>query len=145
MATGMMLLFTVVSHAAPEAMIGVFSKDSAVIGTGAEYLRVISWNYVASGLIFVCSSMFQAMGNTVPSLVASATRIALVAAPALVLARRPGFQLHWVWYLSVAAVFVQLGLCLWLLRREFSRRLSFGASAPPGAVQSAAGVTVHAD
>ena len=50
-------------------------------------MRIISWNFLASGLIFVSSSMFQAMGNTVPSLVASVTRVALVAIPALALAR----------------------------------------------------------
>ncbi len=35
----------------------------------------------------------------------------------------PGFQLSWVWYISVATVVVQLGLALWFLRQEFGRRL----------------------
>jgi hypothetical protein len=39
----------------------------------------------------------------------------------------PGFQLHWVWYLSAGAVVVQLALSLLLLRREFNRRLTFPA------------------
>jgi Na+-driven multidrug efflux pump len=76
-------------------------------------------------LIFVASSMFQAMGNTVPSLVASGTRILLVAVPAILLSRTPGFQLKWIWYLSAGAVFVQLVLSMLLLRREFTRRLTF--------------------
>jgi Na+-driven multidrug efflux pump len=69
--------------------------------------------------------MFQAMGNTVPSLVASGARILLVAVPAILLSRTAGFQLNWIWYLSVVAVFVQLALSMLLLRREFSRRLVF--------------------
>lgn len=129
LATGVMFAFALLSHVAPDAMVRVFSSDAAVVAVGAEYLRIISWNYMASGLIFVASSMFQAMGNTIPSLMASAVRIALVIVPALLLARRPGFQLHWVWYLAVASVYVQLALSLWLLRREFARRLSFGGSA----------------
>jgi MATE family, multidrug efflux pump len=124
MAVAAMLVFAVVCHIAPAALVGVFSKDPAVIEIGAEYLRIISWNYVASGLIFVASSMFQAMGNTVPSLLASAARIVLVAIPAVILARQPGFQLHWIWYLSAAAVWVQLALSMLLLRREFDRRLN---------------------
>jgi hypothetical protein len=40
---------------------------------GEEYLRIVSWSYMASGVIFVASSMFQAMGNTIPSLVSSFT------------------------------------------------------------------------
>jgi putative MATE family efflux protein len=129
MATGVMLFFAIACHIAPAALVGVFSKDPAVIAVGEEYLRIISWNYVASGLIFVASSMFQAMGNTIPSLVTSAARITLVVVPAIYLARMPAFQLHWLWYLSVGAVVVQFTLSMLLLRREFSRRLNFDVAA----------------
>jgi Na+-driven multidrug efflux pump len=125
MATGVMVFFALVCHIAPAAMIGVFSNDPAAIAVGEEYLRIVSWNYVASGLIFVASSMFQAMGNTVPSLVTSAVRITLVAAPVLWLSRLPGFQLNTIWYISVGAVLVHLALSLLLLKREFNRRLAF--------------------
>ena len=123
MATGVMILFAILCHLAPHALVAVFSKDPAVIAVGSEYLRIISWNFVASGLIFVASSMFQAMGNTVPSLVASGVRIGLVTVIVLYLARMPGFHLRWVWYVSVATVLVQLTLAMWFLRHEFSRRL----------------------
>jgi Na+-driven multidrug efflux pump len=123
MAAAVMAVFAILCHIAPDALVGVFSNDPAVIAVGAEYLRIVSWNYVASGLIFVASSMFQAMGNTLPSLVASGVRIALITTGALLLARSPGFQLHWIWYLSVASVLVQLVLSMSFLRAEFSRRL----------------------
>ncbi|GAC1548906.1 MAG: MATE family efflux transporter [Myxococcales bacterium] len=128
MAAGAMLLFALLCHSIPAALVGVFSRDPAVVAVGAEYLRIVSWNYVASGLIFVASSMFQAMGNTLPSLATSAVRVTLVTIPAILLSRTPGFQLHWIWYLSVGSVFVQLTLSMLLLRREFGRRLAF---APP--------------
>jgi MATE family, multidrug efflux pump len=127
MAAGVMFLFAIACHIAPAAMVRVFSKDPAVIAIGSEYLRIISWNYVASGLIFVASSTFQAMGNTVPSLVSSAARIALITILALILARTPGFQLRWIWYASVFSVLVQLALSMGLLRREFRRRLRWEA------------------
>jgi putative MATE family efflux protein len=123
MAVGVMFVFAIVCHIAPAALVGVFTNDPAVIAVGADYLRIISWNYVASGLIFVASSMFQAMGNTVPSLITSGVRIGLITILAVLAARLPGFQLRWLWYLSVATVFVQLGLSMWLLRNEFDRRL----------------------
>ena len=132
MVSAVMVLLVILCLVAPHALIGVFSKDPAVLAVGSEYLRIVSWNFVASGLIFVASglvfvasSMFQAMGNTVPSLVASGTRILLVAVPAILLSRTAGFQLNWIWYLSVGAVFVQLALSMLLLRREFTRRLAF--------------------
>jgi putative MATE family efflux protein len=125
MAAGVMLLLAILCNIAPAWLVSVFTNDPAVVAVGAEYLRIISWNFVASGVIFVASSMFQAMGNTVPSLVSSAVRITLTAIPAVILARQPGFQLHWLWYISVASVFVQLTLSMLLLRREFDRRLRF--------------------
>jgi putative MATE family efflux protein len=125
MVSALMALLIILCLLVPDALIGVFSKDPAVLAVGTGYLRIVSWNFVASGLIFVASSMFQAMGNTVPSLIASGTRILLVAVPSILLSRTAAFQLNWIWYLSVGAVFVQLALSMFLLRREFSRRLTF--------------------
>jgi len=97
-----------------------------VIAIGAEYLRIISWSYLASGFMFVASSTFQAMGNTIPSLLTSVVRISLTAIPTVILSRLAGFQLHWIWFLSLGANYVALAVSMLLLRREFGRRLSFG-------------------
>jgi putative MATE family efflux protein len=120
-----MALFTIVCHIAPDALVRIFSKDPAVVDVGEEYLRIISYNYIASGLVFVNASMFQAMGNTIPSLITSTIRILVVAIPAVILSRMAGFDLTWVWYLSVLSVLIQLGLSMFLLKREFDRRLNF--------------------
>ena len=125
MAAAVMFLLAVVCHFAPRALISVFSKDPAVIEVGVEYLRIVSFSFIASGVLFVGSSMFQAMGNTIPSLVTSGARILLVAIPSVILARMPGFALHWIWFLSVGSVLVQLVISMLLLRREFGRRLNF--------------------
>ncbi len=123
MAIAVMTLFAVICHVAPARLIGVFARDPRVVAVGTEYLRIISWNYVASGLVFVTSSMFQAMGNTMPSLVASFVRILLIVIPAFILSAMPGFQLIWLWYLSSAAVYVQLAICLLQLRWQYRSRL----------------------
>jgi putative MATE family efflux protein len=125
MSAGMMLLFSVACYLIPEPMLRIFSSDNAVIGVGAEYLRIVSWSLVASGIVFVNGSMFQAMGNTIPPLVASFTRILVVLFPAILLARMQGFELRWLWYLSVTATILQLAVNLLLLRREFQVRLRF--------------------
>ena len=129
-AAGGMFVLAITVWLAAAPMVAVFTSDPAVIGVGEEYLHVIAWNFVASGIIFVTSSMFQAMGNTIPSLITSAFRIVLIAVPILLLARTPGFTLLWVWYVSVAGILVQLGLNLLLLRREFRVRLAFEEAAP---------------
>ena len=106
-----------------ELLVRAFTKDADVIAVGADYLRVISWNFVGMGLIFTCSSMFQALGNTWPSLISMATRLVTFAIPALWLSTRPGFHLVQVWYVSVVTVILQVGLSYWLLGLEFRKRL----------------------
>jgi putative MATE family efflux protein len=117
----------------PAAMVRAFSIEPAVVAVGEEYLRIVSWCYLGSGIIFVTSSMFQAMGNTRPSLLTSAVRVVVVAIPVFLLSRRPGFQLTWVWYLTVVSVALQFVLSLWLLRREFASRLGPMTAAPRSA------------
>ena len=125
MAAGFMALFTIPCIFAGAEMIRFFSSDPSVIAIGAEYLRLISWSLAAGGVVFVNGSIFQAMGHTIPPLIASFARILVVAIPAILLSRMPGFELRWIWYLSVAATFMQFGLNLLLLRREFRIRLAF--------------------
>jgi putative MATE family efflux protein len=125
MAIADMLLLTVICQLEAAPLIRVFSKDSQVIDVGVEYLRIVSWTFPASGVIFVGGSMFQALGHTLPALIASFARIVLVGIPAFILAQVPGFQLHWIWYLSVTALIVQLAVNQLLLFREFGRRLTF--------------------
>ena len=137
MAAGAMVIWTTLCLMAGPAMVGVFSGDPQVMAIGGEYLHIVSWTFIASGVIFVSSSMFQAMGNTLPALMASFVRIIVVAIPAFVVSRLPGFQLHWIWYLSVAAIIAQLAMTLLLLRREFHRRLNFAPAVPAAIPQTA--------
>jgi putative MATE family efflux protein len=130
MSAGVMLVFVGLAHIAPAAMVRLFSADPNVVAVGDEYLRIVSYNFVASGIVFVSSSMFQAMGNTIPSLATSVARVLLIVVPAVMLARVAGFALNWIWYLSVVGVAIQMCLNLLLLRREFRLRLNFQTAAP---------------
>ena len=132
MASAAMACVFLASQLFAAAVVDVFTDEAAVIAVGEEYLRVVSWSFVASGIIFVASSMFQAMGNTLPSLASSFARILLVSIPVILLSRIPGFALRWVWLISAATIVVQLGVSVLLLRREFHRRLVFDETAAPG-------------
>ena len=118
-----MVGLAIVCHLIPEKLIGVFSDDPGVAAVGAEYFKIVSWSFVASGIIFVSSSMFQALGNTIPPLISSFTRIALVTVPVVLLARHDDFSLRWIWYFSAASVGVQLIMNLVLLQREMHIRM----------------------
>lgn len=120
---GVTLIVGVFCYAASSALIGFFSPDPRVIEVGTEYLRIVAFTFMASGINFVNSSMFQALGNTLPSLATSAVRMAIVIIPTVLLSTRPGFAMRWIWHLSVGSVFTQLALGLWLLQREMTRKL----------------------
>jgi putative MATE family efflux protein len=131
----LMLAITLLCQWRAEWFIECFTRQADAVAVGATYLRIISWNFVATGLIFTCSGLFQALGNTWPSLLSSASRLLTFVLPVVLLSGRPNFTLTQVWYLSVATVTLQALTSLALLRREFRRTLA----APPAATGGAAG------
>jgi putative MATE family efflux protein len=124
-ASVMMLVLTLIAYFAPAALIGGFSRDPRVIAFGSDYLRIVSINFVAAGIVFTSSSIFQGIGNTWPPLFSSMTRLVLFALPALLLSRAPGFEIKHVWYLSVTSQVLQACINLLLLRRELQKKLTF--------------------
>jgi Na+-driven multidrug efflux pump len=116
--------FMILAQVKPELLLGGFSNDRETMEIAYLFLRIISLNMIAQGLIFTCSSMFQALGNTKPVLLTSASRVFTYSLPAIWLSTRPGFRMEYVWYLSVAATMLQAGLSLWLLHRELAKRLA---------------------
>ena len=130
MSASLMLLSTLLCYLAAAPLMAVFSSDPEVIAIGVEYLRIIAWSFVASGVVFVTSSLFQALGNTIPPLLTSVTRITVVTIPLLMMARLPGFQLKWIWYLSASAVALQMIANVTLLQRELRLRFGVPGSSP---------------
>jgi len=128
--SGVMLTLSLLCHIAPQLMARPFTNDPEVLAVTGEYLKIVSWNFVLSGLVMAAGSLFQGMGDTRPSLLASASRTITFVAPAIWLSFQPFARLEHVWYLSVASVAVQCALAMWLLSRTFKRRLRPAAAAP---------------
>src|SRR5215469_13550088 len=129
----LMPVITLVCQWRPEWFIHIFTRAPDVVAIGAPYLRIISWNFVATGLIFTCSGLFQALGNTWPSLLSSASRLLTFVLPVVLLSRQPHFSLTEVWYLSVATVTLQALTSFTLLMRESRRKLPAQGTAERGA------------
>ena len=124
-----MLAVTLFLQWRPDVLVAFFTDESDVIEVGATFLRIVSLNFIAQGIIFTCSGMFQGLGNTRPALLSSAARLALFAPLVIVLARQPGFMLVHVWEISVVTVLLQAVLSVVLLRAQFRRRLPALAAA----------------
>ncbi|UGX95879.1 MATE family efflux transporter [Bradyrhizobium barranii subsp. barranii] len=126
-ATAVMIVFMILAQFAPGLLLAGFSRDQETMGVASLFLRLVSLNMVAQGLIFTCSSMFQGLGNTKPVLWTSATRVLTYSLPSIWLSTWPGFRMEHVWYLSIATTTLQAALSVWLLLREFRKRLALPA------------------
>ena len=127
MAVGAMLLLTRCVSWQRQRWLRVFSSDPQVISVGAEYSahRVVDVSR-RRVLIFVGSSMFQALGHTLPALMASFCRIILVAvARSSSWRERQASNCTGCGTSRSAALVVQLAVNQLLLFREFGRRLTF--------------------
>jgi putative MATE family efflux protein len=124
---GFMVLFFALCHFAPDALLRPFSSEPAVLVVGRDYLQTISYNFVASGLVFVIAGIFQGLGNTWPSLVASLSRALAFVGTVVWLSHRAGFAMHTIWLVSVGSVAFQLAVCLALIFRELRLRAPLDA------------------
>ncbi|MEX3612460.1 MAG: MATE family efflux transporter [Burkholderia gladioli] len=113
-----------------ETLIGGFATGGDVIAQGTRYLHIACWSFLAQGVIFTCSSMFQGLGNTRPALVSSAVRLLCFVLPVAWLSARGHFPIVEVWYLSVASMCLQAVLSLWLVRQEFRLKLAPAVGLP---------------
>ncbi|MCC7051737.1 MAG: MATE family efflux transporter [Gemmatimonadaceae bacterium] len=128
--SAVMLVATILAQWQADRVLALFTREAPVIAMGATFLHIASFNFIAQGLIFTCSGMFQALGNTIPSLISGATRLVTFVLPALWLSRQPNFSPTVVWWLGVVTVTLQMFFSVWLLRRELDRR--FGPALSPG-------------
>ena len=124
MSAGLMLLVMVVCLWRPASLIGGFTSEPEAIRVGADYLRFVSWNCVASGFVFTCSGVLQGLGNTWPALWSSASRLLTFVVPVSWLAAQPGFTITQIWIVSVVSVTLQAALSGMLALRQMRLRLA---------------------
>jgi putative MATE family efflux protein len=113
-----MLLVTILVQINPQLLVRAFTDEAAVLAVGGDFLRIISFNFVAQGVVFSCSGIFQGLGNTRPALLSSAIRLAVFIPVAFMLAARADFELHQLWYVSMLAVVLQAIFSYLLVQRE---------------------------
>jgi putative MATE family efflux protein len=121
--SGLMVLVTLFLQFRPELLVGLLSEETEVVRVGAMFLQLASLGFVARGLVYACSSLFQGVGHTLPSFVSSCTSLAAFAIAAAWLADYPGFRIEHVWYLWVATAMLQAAVSFGWLQVEFRRRL----------------------
>jgi putative MATE family efflux protein len=100
-----------------------FTTDPAVIAGATEFIRVLSFNLMAVAVAFSCFGVLSGLGNTLPTLISSASRIGLIVVVVLALHGVEGFRPLWIWLASLGGTVVQMSLNLFFLRRELHKKL----------------------
>jgi Na+-driven multidrug efflux pump len=135
-----MVAVTVFLQWKPEILVGFFTAESDATEVGATFLRTISWTFIAQGVVFTCSGMFQGLGNTKPAMLSSGVRLVVFVPIAVWLSTQQGFRLEQLWLVSVMTVWIQAGVSYMLLRQQFKRRLVDAPPRSPSAPIAAAAV-----
>ena len=119
-----MVVVTLLMQWKSDLLVGFFTEEAEVIAVGSVFLQLISLNFVAQGIVFACSGIFQGLGNTRPAMLSSSVRILVFLPFAAYLKYQPGFTINMVWYVSILSVAAQAVVSFLLVRREFRLRLN---------------------
>ncbi len=99
-----------------------FDASASMLAMGVPALRIISLSFVFAGFCIVASSVFQALGNGIISLIVSVGRQLVVLLPvAFVLSRVIG--INGVWWAFPIAEIASLALCGVFLRHVYKTKI----------------------
>ena len=99
-----------------------FDASETMLALGVPALRTISLHFLLAGFCIISSSVFQALGNGVFSLIISFARQLLVLLPTAWLLSLSG-RVDMVWWSFVIAEFVSLVLCAVFLKVIYNKKL----------------------
>ena len=115
-AVSIMVLGLVIFQLYPATLLGLFEASENMLAIGVPALQTISLSFIFAGFCIVISSVFQALGNGVYSLIMSIARQIIVILPvAYIFAKL--FGLDMVWYSYPIAEIVSVIICIVLLQR----------------------------
>lgn len=114
-AVAIMAVGTLVFQMFPVQLLAMFNSSETMVDIGVPALRTISLSFVGAGVAIVLSSVFQAIGNGVLSLIMAITRQLVFILPlALILALV--FGLNAVWYAFVIAECASMLMAVFMYR-----------------------------
>ena len=121
-AVGIMLIGFAVFQLLPDKLLLIFEASENMLNIGVPALRIISVSFLFAGYCIVCSSMFQALGHGLLSLLVSVFRQLLVLLPsAFMLSKIGGLDL--VWYSFPIAEICSIFFSTYFLRHVYKKEI----------------------
>lgn len=119
-AVAYMLVGLAVFELIPNKLLMIFSASENVMSIGVVALRVIGLSFLFAGIGIVSSTVFQAIGNPLHSLLISVLRQLVIILPVAYLLSLTG-SVDNVWWSYPIAEVVSFVLCVLFLRRTFRK------------------------
>ncbi len=121
--TVIMTLGLIVIQLIPNLILSLFNASEHMLGIGIPALRIISIGYIFAGISIVASSVYQAFGNGVLSLINSVSRQLVVLIPSAYFLSLLG-NVHLIWWSYPIAELVSLILTITFLKYIFNQKIS---------------------
>ena len=100
----------------PSGLLGIFDASQEMLSIGCVALRIIASSFVFAGVAIICSTVFQAIGNPLHSLIMSVCRQLLVIVPVAWLLSLSG-RLELVWLAFPIAEFVSVSMSIFFMKK----------------------------
>jgi len=100
----------------PSGLLGIFDASQEMLSIGCVALRIIASSFVFAGVAIICSTVFQAIGNPLHSLIMSVCRQLLVIVPVAWLLSLSG-RLELVWLAFPIAEFVSVAMSIFFMKK----------------------------
>lgn len=100
----------------PSGLLGIFDASQEMLSIGCVALRIIASSFVFAGVAIICSTVFQAIGNPLHSLIMSVCRQLLVIIPVAWLLSLSG-RLELVWLAFPIAEFVSVSMAMFFMKK----------------------------
>ena len=113
-----MIVAVLVFQFLPDKLLGIFQASDEMLAIGIPALRTLSWSFLFGGITIVLSSVFQALGRGIQSMLISIFRQLLIVLPLAFLLSRTG-NLNLVWWAFPVSDVLALIFAAYLLNRTY--------------------------
>lgn len=121
-ALAIMTLGAVLFEVIPGQLFSLFSATPEMKRMGIIALRIIAPSFLGAAVAITLSSVFQAFGNAVYSMIVSFSRQIVVFLPAAYFLSRTG-NVDNVWWCFIIAEFMSVGMSLFLMRKIYVKKI----------------------
>ena len=113
-----MIVAVIIFQFLPDKLLGIFQASDDMLAIGVPALRTLSWSFLFGGITIVLSSVFQALGRGIQSMLISIFRQLLIVLPLAYLLSKTG-NLNLIWWAFPVSDVLALIFAGYLLMRTY--------------------------